>query len=62
MEIKILDFSVEKSFRSLEQKTLAKVLRTIDLLEIFGNRLGMPQKAKNSYLLIVYNVYAILLP
>lgn len=28
--------------QSLDTKTLARVLRTIDLLEIFGNKLGMP--------------------
>jgi hypothetical protein len=39
---------IEKFFNSLEKRTLAKVLRTIDLLERFGNRLGMPHSKKVS--------------
>jgi len=42
MEIKIFDESLEKFIKSLERPTIAKVLRTIDLLELFGYRLGMP--------------------
>lgn len=33
---------LERFIRDLEKPIIAKVLRTIDLLEQFGNRLGMP--------------------
>jgi phage-related protein len=33
---------VEKFIRSLEKPIIAKVLRTIDLLEKFGHELGLP--------------------
>jgi len=37
-----IDPSVEKFILSLEKQTTAKVLKTIELLEEFGNRLRMP--------------------
>lgn len=37
---------VETTLYKLEKKTISKVLRTIDLLELFGNRLGMPHSKK----------------
>ncbi len=46
MEIKIVDRVLEKFLSSLERSTLAKVLRTIDLLEMFGSELGMPHSKK----------------
>lgn len=46
MEIRIFDSELEKFIQSLEKPTIAKVLRTIDLLEIFGLRLGMPHTKK----------------
>lgn len=45
MEIRISD-EVERFIYSLEKQTIAKVLRTIDLLEIFGNKLVMPHSRK----------------
>jgi len=45
MEIRI-DKTVEKFIMSLEKNTIAKVLRTIDLLEIFNHCLGMPHTRK----------------
>lgn len=39
---------VEKFVYSLEKSTIAKTLRTIDLLEKFGNQLGMPHSKKVS--------------
>lgn len=42
MEIQIFDESLKKFIKTLEKPTIAKVLRTIDLLELFGPRLGMP--------------------
>ena len=40
------DHQVEKFITSLEKPTIAKVLRTIDLLEHFGYQLGLPQSKK----------------
>lgn len=37
-----LHHDVEKFIASLEKPAVAKVLRTIDLLERFGHQLGMP--------------------
>ena len=48
MEIKILDGSLEEFIESLQKSTIAKVLRTIDLLEEFGPKLGMPHSKKIS--------------
>ena len=48
MEIQIFDESLEKFIKSLEKPTVAKVLRTIDLLELFGPRLGMPHTKRIS--------------
>ena len=42
MEIRFIDSALEKFIGSLEAETVAKVLRTIGLLEMFGNRLGAP--------------------
>jgi len=47
MEIKI-DPDVEKFINSLNKATIAKVLRTIELLEKFENNLGMPHSKKVS--------------
>lgn len=41
MEIKVAK-EVELFVASLEKQSIAKVLRTVDLLEHFGNKLGMP--------------------
>ena len=46
MGIRIFDDSLEKFIHSLEKSTIAKVLRTTDLLEAFGSRLGMPHSKK----------------
>ena len=48
MEIRILDTSLERFIESLEKPTIAKVLRTIDLLEKFGQKLGPPHTKKIS--------------
>jgi phage-related protein len=48
MKIHIVHPDVEKFIRSLLPATIAKVLRTIDLLERFGHRLGMPHSKKIS--------------
>lgn len=45
MEIKI-EREVEEFVMKLEKSTIAKVLRTIDLLEQFSHQLGMPHSKK----------------
>lgn len=45
MEIRVGP-NIEKFISALEKPTLAKVLRTIDLLEKFGSQLGMPHSKK----------------
>lgn len=46
MEIKFYDDSFERFVRSLEKQTVAKILHTLDLLEEFGPRLGMPHSRR----------------
>lgn len=46
MNIRIFDKNLEKFIWSLEKQTIAKVLRTIDLLGTFGNKLGLPHSKK----------------
>ncbi|MCA9356803.1 type II toxin-antitoxin system RelE/ParE family toxin [Candidatus Nomurabacteria bacterium] len=41
MQIDLLN-SVETFIEKLNEKEIAKVIRTIELLEEFGNKLGMP--------------------
>ena len=42
MDIHFFNEELEEFIRDLRKPEIAKVLRTIDLLEKFGNRLGMP--------------------
>ena len=46
MEVRLFDKVIEKFIASLEKSTIAKVLRTIDLLEAFGYLLGSPHTKK----------------
>jgi len=46
MEIRNFNDSVEKFIESLEESTIAKVLRTLDVLEEFGPHVGMPHSKK----------------
>jgi len=48
MEIRILDESLEKFIKNLQKPIVAKVLRTVDLLEKFGQKLGPPHSKKIS--------------
>ncbi len=48
MEIRIFDDSLERFIKSLQKPTIAKVLRIIDLLEKFGEKLGPPHTKKIS--------------
>lgn len=43
MEVHFIDAAIERFVGSLQKPTIAKVLRTIELLERFGASLGMPQ-------------------
>ena len=45
MEVRVTK-DVELFIASLEKQSIAKVLRTIDLLEHFGHRLSMPHSKK----------------
>lgn len=42
MDILFADLDIERFIRNLPKPIIAKVLRTLDLLETFGHRLGMP--------------------
>lgn len=42
MDVRFVDSDIESFIRGLDASTVAKVLRTIDLLEQFGNHLGLP--------------------
>ena len=42
MEVAFFDETIEIFLTKLEKSTIAKILRTVDLLERFGNQLGMP--------------------
>ena len=46
MEVIIFDKELEEFITSLEKNIVAKVLRTIDLLEKSGNQLGFPHSKK----------------
>ena len=42
------NLEVEQFIKSLEKSTIAKTVRTIDLLEKFGYKIGMPHSKKVS--------------
>ncbi|MCL5011024.1 MAG: type II toxin-antitoxin system RelE/ParE family toxin [Patescibacteria group bacterium] len=46
MQVKVFDSSLEKFIEGLEKAAIAKVLRSIDLLEKFGSDLQMPHSRK----------------
>ncbi|MCX6789798.1 MAG: type II toxin-antitoxin system RelE/ParE family toxin [Candidatus Gribaldobacteria bacterium] len=46
MQIEIFSNDLEKFIQSLEKSTIAKILRTIDLLEKFGYDLKLPHSKK----------------
>ena len=41
-----IDHGVEKFIQSLEKETIARVLRSVDLLEAFGPKLGLPHSRR----------------
>ena len=46
MNIRFFDAQLEKFIHSLDESTIAKILRTIDLLEMFGHKLTLPHSKK----------------
>ena len=46
MNIKFFDNKIEKFVDTLDEETIARLLRTIDLLELFGHELGLPHSKK----------------
>lgn len=46
MNIRFFDTQLERFIQSLDESTIAKVLRTIDLLEMFGHKLTLPHSKK----------------
>lgn len=46
MNVIFFDRSIERFIASLEKQTIARVFRTIDLLELFGSELGPPHSKK----------------
>ena len=46
MNIRFFGSELEKFIHSLDTSTIAKVLRVIDLLELFGNNLTIPHSKK----------------
>ena len=46
MEVHLFSSDLEKFILSLEKPIIAKIIRTIDLLEQFENNLGMPHSKK----------------
>ena len=46
MEINFFDKKLEQFILRLQKPTIAKILRTIDLLETFSHRLGMPHSKR----------------
>ena len=46
MNIRFFNVQIEKLIHSLDEATIAKVLRTIDLLEMFGHKLTPPHSKK----------------
>jgi hypothetical protein len=46
MKVKFFDDKIENFINSLEESVIGRILRTIDLLEMFGNKLGLPHAKK----------------
>lgn len=46
MKVSLLDSKVEKFIRELDDQTYAKVLRVMELLEQFGNHIGLPHSKR----------------
>ncbi|TAN33771.1 type II toxin-antitoxin system RelE/ParE family toxin [Patescibacteria group bacterium] len=46
MEVQYFDDQLEEFIKNLEESTVAKVVRTVELLRRFGHLLGMPHSKK----------------
>ena len=46
MKVKLFDQKLENFIAALDKSTIAKTLRTLNLLEKFGNKLGMPHSKR----------------
>ncbi|TSC75098.1 MAG: hypothetical protein G01um101430_599 [Parcubacteria group bacterium Gr01-1014_30] len=46
MNVKFFDSKTERFIKMLDAQTVARTLRTIDLLEMFGHKLGFPHSKK----------------
>jgi len=57
MRVRLFDSNIEKFILSLEEGAVAKVLRVIDLLERFGNQLGLPHSKKVAQTLFELRVH-----
>ena len=54
MEIRFFTHEIENFIEDLEKPTIAKTLRTLDLLEKFENKLGMPHSKKLTTIFLNY--------
>lgn len=59
MEIKFFHTNIEKALDKFDKKTTARIMYTIDILQEFGPRLGMPHSKKIDYKLFELRVQAI---
>jgi len=58
MEIQVFDSSMERFISKLDKPAIAKILRTIDLLEKFGHNLGLPHSKKVSASLFELRIHS----
>ncbi|MEK7187764.1 MAG: type II toxin-antitoxin system RelE/ParE family toxin [Patescibacteria group bacterium] len=48
MNVKIFDAKVERFISTLDKEIMVRVLRTIDLLQVFGHKFSLPHSKKVS--------------
>lgn len=46
MNVKLFDNKIERFINSLDRQVIPRLLRVIDLLEMFGHELGLPHSKK----------------
>jgi len=56
MQVEFIDDSIDKFLDNLDTPTRAKVVRTIGMLEAFGNLIGMPHSKSLHYPLFELSV------
>ena len=59
MNLYFFNKDIEKFIKSLGKQTIAKILRTIDLLERFGCNLGLPHSKKISKKLFELRIHGV---